>query len=158
MVAARIIVGLHALVFAASAVRKAKDLQSAEGHFLMGVGKLYPGWMLPIAFAHESTILGLLYVDRPMAMVASAAFIGGICHAQSTPIGPWAKLGPKLLIPVAIVILTTVALALTAADSAGPISRRLALDRLSSIGLLLTGLATGAAGATFAAALAAANK
>ena len=73
-------------------MRKVHDLLG-NGHFLMGPGKLYPGWLLPIALATELATLVLLWVDRPLGVLGSAAFLGGVCHANFSPGGPLALAG-----------------------------------------------------------------
>ena len=149
---------LATVVFSISAYRKLKDLTSAQGHFLMGPDKLYPGWMLPLAFVHEIGILKFLYTDRPLAVVAASAFIGGIVHAQASPVGPYARVGWKILIPVVVVLACTISLAARASEKSGPISRTLGLDRLQPLGLLCLSAFVGAGGFTFATLIARANE
>ena len=145
-------------VFSLSALRKVRDLTSADGHPLMGAGRLYPGWMLPLGLAHEVATVSLLaWFDPPLGVLGCWAFIGGILHAQASPVGPFAHAGPKALIPVAVVCLATFMQASTA-ESCGPLSRRLGLGRLRPRGMVLLGAATCAAGFGFASMIASANR
>ena len=74
--------GIDIAIFSLSALRKVRDLSSADGHPLMGVGRLYPSWMLPLGLAHEVATVALLALDRPLGVLGCWAFIGGILHAQ----------------------------------------------------------------------------
>ena len=147
---------VNTLIFSISAVRKVKDLLST-GHFLMGPGKIYPGWLLPVALVHECANLLLLFVDRPAGVLGCCAFIGGIAHAQTQPTGPFAKVGLKALGPLVLVCLGSLAVALTATDTPGPISNHLGFARLRPQGLVLLGVAASAGGFVFGSILAAAN-
>lgn len=68
---------LNTVVFSVSAIRKLLDLRSDQGHFMMGPGRIYPAWLLPVAFVQEITMLVLLYVDRPLGVLVCCSFIGG---------------------------------------------------------------------------------
>ena len=142
------------LIFTLSAVRKARDLISPTGHALMGSGKLYPGWLLPLALVHEIAMLLLLHLERPLGIVLTFAFIGGIIHAQASPGGPYEKAGRKALIPLAIVVGSAIALSLTyspASVAAGSFSQRYYLDKIGPAGMLETGAAAVIGGFAFGA-------
>jgi len=147
--------GIDIAIFSLSALR---DLSSADGHPLMGVGRLYPSWMLPLGLAHEVATVALLALDRPLGVLGCWAFIGGILHAQASPAGPFAHAGAKALIPVAVVCLATLKQTPSAAESCGTLSSRLGLGRLRPRGMVLLGAATCAAGFGFASMIAAANR
>ena len=126
-------------IFTLSAGRKLKDLLSANGHFMMGHGKVYPAWLLPVAFVQEVTMLTLLVIDRPAGVIGCFAFIGGILHANGCPGGPIDKLGAKGAVPAVIVMMSTTALALQGNGHAGPVSRLIGVNKLSAAGLLAAG-------------------
>ena len=136
-------------IFSISSIVKLKSLLSIDGHFLMGAGRLYPGWLLPLALVHEVAIVVLLQTDCPLAVCAASAFIGGISHAQASPGGPMSRVGPKALVPLVVVACATIGLTAHAGDTAGPLSKRLGVARLQPLGLLLLGTVCGAAGAAF---------
>ena len=138
-------------VFTLSAMRKVHDLLG-NGHFLMGPGKLYPGWLLPIALATELATLVLLWVDRPLGVLGSAAFLGGVCHANFSPGGPLALAGRKALLPLILVAGSTMALSRECACCPGPASRCLGLPQ-QSLGIGALAVAAGALGFAFGAAI-----
>ena len=83
----RLPIAINTAIFTLSALRKVADLLG-KGHFLMGPGKLYPGWLLHAALVTELATLVLLWKDRPLGVLGSAAFLGGVCHANLSPGGP----------------------------------------------------------------------
>ena len=145
---------LNTLIFSISASRKLRDLLSAEGHFLMGPGRVYPGGLLPIALAHEVAMLMLLYIDRPLGVLGCCAFVGGIWHANCSIGGPITKFGAKGAVPAAIVSCCTMALTLCGTTTAGPLSRRLGLGRLQPLGMMTAGAVVSLGGFGFGAMLA----
>lgn len=145
--------GVNTLIFSLSALKKLQAMLTS-GHPLMGAGRLYPGWLLPLALVQEVSMVVLLHVDRPIGVLGCFAFIGGIAHAQlSGPI--------KAPVPLAVVALATLNLAAGGAAGGGRISARLGLSHgragVQPGGLLLLGALACAAGAAFGAAAAAAN-
>lgn len=92
--------GVLGLVFTASALGKVKALVTGSAHDLMGEGKPYPGFLLPVAVVHELVTVFAIYGDMPLALFLSCGFLGGVTHAQLLPNGPYAKAGPKALIPL----------------------------------------------------------
>lgn len=120
------------LILCLSALRKVKDIVSVlrglDGHFLMGPGKLYPGWLLPFAFLHEVTTVVLLWVDRSIGVLMSFAFVGGILHAQFSPGGPFELSGPIALVPVWILLAATIG---CVTNETGPVAKAIRLRRLS---------------------------
>ena len=132
----RLPIAINTAMFSLSALRKVADLLG-KGHFLMGPGKLYPGWLLPAALVTELATLVLLWVDRPLGVLGSAAFLGGVCHASFSPGGPLALVGPMALLPLIVTVGSTIALSRECACRPGPASRRLGLlQRPLGIGAL----------------------
>ena len=148
---------LNTILFSVSATRKVKDLLSADGHFLMGPGRVYPGALLPMALAHEVAMLVLLFVDRPLGVLGCCAFVGGVWHANCSPGGPMDKLGRLGAAPAIIVSCCTIVLALLGTDAGGPLSRRLGVARLQPLGMVAAGAVVALGGFCFGAMLARVN-
>jgi hypothetical protein len=72
------------------------------------MGATYPGWFKVVAGGFELVAVALMYIDRPLALLASSIFLGGVAQVQTLPNGPLAKSGVKALIPVSICSAATV--------------------------------------------------
>ena len=147
----RLPIAINTAIFTLSALRKVADLLG-KGHFLMGPGKVYPGWLLPAALVTELATLVLLWVDRPLGVLGSAAFLGGVCHANFSPGGPLALVGPKALLPLIVAVGSTMALSRDCAYRPGPASRRLGLPQ-RPLGIGALAVAAGVVGFAFGAAI-----
>ena len=90
------------ILFSLSALGKVKALVGPTGHPLFGPGKLYPSWFLPIALSTELLFVGgLVFMqdDDLLPVAIASTFLGGIVHAQTSPEGPFSKVGAKALVP-----------------------------------------------------------
>ena len=136
-----IALAINTFVFTMSALKKLKDLLSSDGHGMMGPGRAYPAWLLPVALVHEVVMVVLLHVDRPLGVLACCAFIGGVLHATGSSGGPIEKVGPAGAIPAVLVALCTLVLAGAGTEPAGPVSRLLGISMLDPFQLVPTGVA-----------------
>lgn len=128
---------LTTLIFMVSAYRKLKDIQSKDGHFLMGPGRIYPSWLLPVALAQEVTMLLLLHIDRPIGILLCSAFIGGIMHANFHKDGPIFKIGVLAGAPGFLVAICTLVMACKGHEMAGAISELIGAWHFDFPGLLV---------------------
>ena len=71
-------------------------------HPLFGAGALYPQWFAPVAGVTEFATVGLLHFDRPLALLGSCVFLGGVLHTNAHPKGPVARHGALALLPAAL--------------------------------------------------------
>jgi hypothetical protein len=103
---------LLSLVYCASGSKKL-----LKPHPAFGPGANYPLWFQSVSGAFEMISVVLMYYDRPLALLASCMFLGGVLFTQLLPNGPLAKSGPKALIPVVICGSATVYLLLNSSKN-----------------------------------------
>jgi hypothetical protein len=92
--------GALCLIYGLSVLGKVKAMLGA-GHPAFGPGKCYPSALLPgVVVLETATIALLLTGDVEAGLLGSAAMLGGVLYTQVLPVGPFAKMGAKALLPM----------------------------------------------------------